>query len=172
MATGFILLVIFILVALVFSFICSVAEAVLLSVTPSYIENLRSTQPERAEMLKKLRQDNVDRSLAAILTVNTIAHTVGAILAGAQATIVFGSAGIGLFSGAMTLAILFLSEIIPKTIGAVYWPSLVGITAVFIRGSITILYPLIWISEKLMIMQKVTLKVLLMLHGVLLLLIL
>jgi len=144
-----ILLVIFILVALVFSFICSVAEAVLLSITPSYIENLRNTLPKRAEMLKKLRQDNIDRSLAAILTVNTISHTVGAILAGAQATIVFGSAWIGLFSGAMTLAILFLSEIIPKTIGAIYWPSLVGITAVFIRGAITILYPLIWMSEKL-----------------------
>jgi len=149
MATDVVLLIIFVLVALVFSFICSIAEAVLLSITPSHIENLRGTQPERAAMLKKLRQDNVDRSLAAILTVNTISHTVGAILAGAQATVVFGNAWIGLFSGAMTLAILFLSEIIPKTIGAVYWPSLVGVTAVFIRGSITVLYPLIWVSEKL-----------------------
>ena len=149
MTTDILLLIIFVLVALVFSFICSVAEAVLLSITPSHIENLRTTQPKRAEMLKKLRQDNIDRSLAAILTVNTISHTVGAILAGAQATVVFGNAWIGLFSGAMTLAILFLSEIIPKTIGAVYWPSLVGVTATFIRGSITLLYPLILISEKL-----------------------
>ena len=149
MGTEILLLIIFVLVALVFSFICSVAEAVLLSITPSHIEKLRTTQPKRAEMLKKLRQDDIDRSLAAILTVNTISHTVGAILAGAQATVVFGNAWIGLFSGAMTLAILFLSEIIPKTIGAVYWPSLVGVTALFIRGSITILYPLIWLSEKL-----------------------
>lgn len=143
------LLVLFVAGALVFSFICSVAEAVLLSITPSYIEKLRASEPKRAEVLKGLRQDNVDRSLAAILTVNTIAHTVGAIAAGAQATVVFGSAWIGVFSGAMTLAILFLSEIIPKTIGAVYWPHLVGPTAFFIRASIRLLYPLIWLSEGL-----------------------
>lgn len=144
-----IILVLFVAGALVFSFICSVAEAVLLSITPSYVEKLRGDQPERAAALKALRQDNVDRSLAAILTVNTIAHTVGAIASGAQATIVFGSAWIGLFSGAMTLAILFLSEIIPKTIGAVYWQSLVRPTMVFIQLSIKLLYPLIWVSEGL-----------------------
>ncbi|MBO6505833.1 MAG: HlyC/CorC family transporter [Kordiimonadaceae bacterium] len=144
-----ILLAIFVMGALVFSFICSVAEAVLLSITPSFIEKIRAEQPERADALKALRQDNVDRSLAAILTVNTIAHTVGAIASGAQATVVFGSTWIGLFSGIMTLAILFLSEIIPKTIGAVYWTSLVGPTMVFIRLSIKLLYPLIWISEGL-----------------------
>ncbi|MEX0298542.1 MAG: CNNM domain-containing protein, partial [Kordiimonas sp.] len=129
------LLIAFIFLALGFSFVCSVAEAVLLSITPSYIEQLKDTQPKRAEKLKALRQDNVDRSLAAILTVNTIAHTVGAIAAGAQATVVFGSAWIGVFSGAMTLGILFLSEIIPKTIGAIYWPGLVGVTMAFISVS-------------------------------------
>ena len=144
-----ILLIVFVVGALLFSFLCSIAEAVLLSITPSYVEKLRSSEPEKAEALKKLRQDSVDRSLAAILTVNTIAHTVGAIAAGAKATTVFGSAWIGLFSGIMTLAILFLSEIIPKTIGAIYWQSLVGPTAVFIRVSIKFLYPLIWISEGL-----------------------
>lgn len=143
------LLALFVTGALVFSFICSVAEAVLLSITPSYIEKLRTDAPKRADRLKRLRQDNVDRSLAAILTVNTIAHTVGAIAAGAQATVVFGSTWIGVFSGAMTLAILFLSEIIPKTIGAVYWPHLVGPTSLFIRISIRLLYPLIWLSEGL-----------------------
>ena len=143
------LLIVFVSLALVFSFLCSIAEAVLLSITPSFIEQLRASQPKRAEMLKILRQDKVDRSLAAILTVNTIAHTVGAIAAGAQATIVFGSTWIGLFSGVMTLAILFLSEIIPKTIGAIYWPSLVAVTMLFIRISIRLLYPLIWVSEGL-----------------------
>ncbi len=143
------LLITFVLLALVFSFLCSVAEAVLLSITPSYIEKLKASQPKRAVKLKTLRQDNVDRSLAAILTVNTIAHTVGAIAAGAKATVVFGSAWIGVFSGAMTLGILFLSEIIPKTIGAIYWPSLVGVTMTFITVSIKALYPLIWISEGL-----------------------
>jgi CBS domain containing-hemolysin-like protein len=99
--------------------------------------------------LKRLKQDNVDQSLAAILTLNTIAHTVGAIGAGAKATAVFGNAWFGLFSAVMTLMILFLSEIIPKTLGAVYWRQLAGLTAVFVRGLILALYPLIWLSEGL-----------------------
>ena len=125
-STDIVLLIIFVLGALLFSFLCSIAEAVLLSITPSYVEKLRSSEPERAEALKKLRQDNVDRSLAAILTVNTIAHTVGAIAAGAKATTVFGSAWIGLFSGIMTLAILFLSEIIPKPLARFTGKALLG----------------------------------------------
>ena len=75
----FTLLVMYILLALVFSFLCSVAEAVLLSVTPAYIANLQKKKPKKAVLLKRLKQDNIDRSLAAILTLNTIAHTVGAI---------------------------------------------------------------------------------------------
>ncbi|GAA4360246.1 CNNM domain-containing protein [Kangiella marina] len=144
-----ILLVVYILVALLFSFFCSIAEAVLLSITPSYIERLQQERPKRAELLKKLRLDNIDRSLAAILTLNTIAHTVGAIAAGAKATVVFGNAWIGLFSALMTLAILFFSEIIPKTIGAVYWEKLAPITAVLVRWLTKVLYPLIWVSEGL-----------------------
>lgn len=144
-----VLLLAYVLMALVFSFLCSVAEAVLLSITPSYIAGLRQDRPRRAALLKRLKQDNVDTSLAAILTLNTIAHTVGAIGAGAQATLVFGSAWFGLFSAIMTLMILFLSEIIPKTVGAVYWRNLVGFTAIFVRSLILILFPLIWISEKL-----------------------
>jgi CBS domain containing-hemolysin-like protein len=141
------LLVAYILGALLFSFLCSIAEAVLLSMSPSYIESQREKHPGRAALLKRLRQDNVDRSLAAILTLNTIAHTVGAIAAGAQATVVFGSAWIGAFSVAMTLAILFLSEIVPKTIGAVYWTHLATPTAFFVRGLIFVLYPLVFLSE-------------------------
>lgn len=147
--TDVILLVTYILLALVFSFLCSVAEAVLLSITPSYIAGLKEHKPKLAALLKQLKQDNVDQSLAAILTLNTIAHTVGAIGSGAKATIVFGSAWFGLFSAVMTLMILFLSEIIPKTLGAVYWRRLAGITATFVRGLILALYPLIWISEML-----------------------
>jgi len=110
------LLRIYVLLALIFSFLCSVAESVLLSITPSYIEGQKERRPKHAALLKRLRQDNVDRSLAAILTLNTIAHTVGAIAAGAKSTVVFGSAWFGLFSAVMTLLILFLSEIVPKTI--------------------------------------------------------
>jgi len=141
------LLVFYILLALAVSFACSIAEAVLLSITPSYIEGMRDTQPTRAALLKRLRQDNIDRSLAAILTLNTIAHTAGAIGAGAQATLVFGSVWTGVFSAVMTLAILFLSEIVPKTVGTVYWRTLVDPTAVFIRVLTVILYPLVWVSE-------------------------
>ncbi|GAB6190709.1 hemolysin family protein [Desulfocastanea catecholica] len=139
----------YVLLALIFSFLCSIAEAVLLSITPSYIESMKEKQPERAALLKRLKQDNVDRSLAAILTLNTIAHTVGAIGAGAEATIVFGSAWFGLFSAAMTLMILFLSEIIPKTIGAVHWSKLVTPTAYYVKILIVALYPIVWLSEQM-----------------------
>lgn len=144
-----VILIVYISLALVISFLCSVAEAVLLSVTPSYIEGLKEKRPKRAVLLKRLKQDEVDQSLAAILTLNTIAHTVGAIGAGAKATVVFGSAWFGLFSAVVTLMILFFSEIIPKTIGAVYWSKLTGPIAVFVRTSIIILYPLVWISERM-----------------------
>ncbi len=144
-----VLLITYILLALVFSFLCSIAEAVLLSITPSYIAGLQDKNPKLAALLKRLKQDNVDQSLAAILTLNTIAHTVGAIGSGSKATAVFGSAWFGLFSAVMTLMILFLSEIIPKTIGAVYWRGLAGLTARFVRTLILVLYPLIWVSEAL-----------------------
>lgn len=143
-----VLLIAYVLLALVFSFLCSVAEAVLLSITPSYIEGQKAKRPKRAALLKRLKLENVDRSLAAILTLNTIAHTVGAIGAGAKATMVFGSAWFGLFSAAITLLILFLSEIIPKTIGAVYWSKLVGPTALYVNFLIVALYPIVWLSER------------------------
>jgi CBS domain containing-hemolysin-like protein len=148
MSTDIILLIAYVFLALFFSFLCSIAEAVLLSITPSYIEEQREKNPQRGALLQKLRQDNVGQSLAAILTLNTIAHTVGAILSGAKATVVFGSAWFGLFSAIMTLAILFLSEIVPKTIGAIYWTKLTGVTAMFIKGIILSLYPIVWLSEK------------------------
>lgn len=144
-----VLLIAYVLLALVFSFLCSVAESVLLSITPSYIEGMKEKRPKHAALLKRLKQDKVDRSLAAILTLNTIAHTVGAIGAGAQATLVFGSAWFGLFSAVMTLLILFLSEIVPKTIGAVYWSKLVEPISFFVNTLIVFLYPIVWISEGL-----------------------
>jgi CBS domain containing-hemolysin-like protein len=142
------LLIIYVSIALLFSFLCSIAEAVLLSITPSYIEEQKEKYPKRAALLKRLRQDNIDQSLAAILTLNTIAHTVGAILSGAQATIVFGSTWFGLFSALMTLGVLFFSEIVPKTIGAIHWARLAGPTAAFVNSLILLLYPLVWLSER------------------------
>ncbi len=141
------LLLVYVLLALLFSFLCSIAEAVLLSITPSYVEKLKLTHPRKAAKVKRLRFDDVDRSLAAILTLNTIAHTVGAIVAGAKATHVFGDAWIGVFSAVITVLILVFSEIIPKTIGAVYWKSLTTVVIAFIHWLIRLLYPLIVFSE-------------------------
>lgn len=143
------LLFLYVLLALLFSFLCSIAEAALLSITPSYIAGLRESNPHKAALLKKLRQDNIDQSLAAILTVNTISHTVGAIGAGAKATAVFGDAWFGVFSGVMTLLILFLSEIIPKTLGALHWRKLAGFTLGYVNVLVKVMYPLIVVSEKL-----------------------
>ncbi len=143
------LLIAYVLLALGVSFICSIAEAVLLSITPSYIEGLKNKRPGRAALLKRLKHDKLDQALAAILTLNTIAHTVGAIGAGAKATVVFGSTWFGLFSAVMTLLILFLSEIVPKTIGAIYWSKLAGPISLFLNMLIVGLYPIVVISERL-----------------------
>lgn len=144
-----VMLVVYLLSAIVLSFLCSIAEAVLLSISPPFIEGMREARPKLAATLTRLRVDNVDQSLAAILTLNTIAHTAGAIGSGAKATLVFGSAWVGAFSALATLLILFLSEIVPKTLGALHWRTLAAPVAVFIRVLIVILYPLIKVSELL-----------------------
>ncbi len=135
-------------IALLFSFLCSVAEAVMLSVSPSFIAHLEKQGKSSANRIKKLK-GNIDQSLAAILTLNTIAHTLGAGGAGAEAAAYFGDQYVGLSMAVLTLLILFLSEIVPKTVGALYWRQLAGPTATFVQLLIWILYPLIWISERL-----------------------
>jgi CBS domain containing-hemolysin-like protein len=149
MTTDVLMLAVYVSAALFFSFLCSVAEAVLLCITPSYIGGLKAKKPKRAALLHKIKIEKVGQSLAAILTLNTIAHTVGAIGAGAKATVVFGSAWFGVFSAAMTLMILFFSEIVPKTIGALYWSKLVSPTVFFVRSLVFLLYPIVWVSEKM-----------------------
>ncbi len=135
-------------VALLFSFLCSVAEAVLLSVSPAFVAHQEHEGHPSAARLRRVK-DDVDRSLAGILTLNTIAHTVGAGGAGAEAAAYFGERWIGVSMAVLTLLILFLSEIVPKTLGAVYWRPLATPTAWFVRGLILSLYPLIWASERL-----------------------
>lgn len=124
------LLILYAVLAIFFSFLCSVLEAAFLSITPSYIRIKSSEGKKYASTLMHYKQD-VDKPLIAILTVNTIAHTVGAILVGVQAEKVFGDGRnmVGIVSAVMTLAILVLSEIIPKTIGATYWRALGNFTA-------------------------------------------
>lgn len=123
------LLIVFAVLSIFFSFLCSILEAVLLSVTPTFVNLKKKEGAPYASDLEILKND-VDKPLIAILTINTIAHTVGAILVGAQAKNVFDNSGNGVFivSAVMTILILVASEIIPKTIGATYWKSLAGFT--------------------------------------------
>ncbi|WP_017730125.1 hemolysin family protein [Nafulsella turpanensis] len=140
------LLIFYLLLALVVSFLCSILEASLLSFTPSYIESIRKEKPGLSKNLRQLK-DNIDRPLAAILSLNTIAHTVGAAGVGAQAAIVFNDVGTGIISGVLTLLILVFSEIIPKTLGARYWRQLSFFTAKTLRILIWALYPLVLLSN-------------------------
>lgn len=123
------LLIIYGVVSIFFSFLCSILEAVLLSITPTFINVKKKEGKSFANDLEALKKD-VDKPLIAILTLNTIAHTVGAILVGAQAKKVFNDEGNGVFivSAIMTVLILVASEIIPKTIGATYWKQLANFT--------------------------------------------
>ena len=124
------LLILFAVLSIFFSFMCSILEAALLSVTPSYIKIKNKEGKAYATTLANFKQD-IDKPLIAILTVNTISHTVGAILVGVQAEKIYGDGGnaVGIVSAVMTVAILVLSEIIPKTIGATYWQALGNFTA-------------------------------------------
>jgi len=142
------LLTIYIIIALGFSFLCSIAEAVLLSVTLPHIALLESQSKSSAAQLRKLKED-INKPLAAILTLNTIAHTVGAAGAGAQAAAVFGSTYVGIASAILTLLILVFSEIIPKTLGAHYWRQLAPITAYGLKLLIWALYPFVKLTELL-----------------------
>lgn len=142
------LLVAFATLSIGVSFLCSLLEAALLSMTPSYVAQLRDTRPELHARLSRLKQ-NIDQPLAAILTLNTIAHTVGATGVGAQVTVVFGEAWLGAASAIMTLLILFVSEIIPKTIGATYWRPLSALMAPLLDGMVWSLKPFIWVSERI-----------------------
>ncbi len=140
------LLLTYLLVALFVSFMCSILEAVLLSSTSSYIESLSNKGNSNAvEILKELKS-NIDKPIASILILNTFAHTMGAAGVGAQAQILFGQEMETLIAVLLTLAILYFSEIIPKTIGAVYWKKLLVPSAYLISFLIKITFPLVWIS--------------------------
>ena len=137
------LLIFYGVISIFFSFLCSILEAVLLSVTPTFINVKKQAGKEYATALEALKKD-VDRPLIAILTLNTIAHTVGAILVGKEAEGLYGNGdGYGVFivSAVMTILILVASEIIPKTIGATYWKSLANFTTKALKVLIS---PLKW----------------------------
>lgn len=134
--------------ALGISFLCSVLEAVLLSTPVSFISMKESQGVKTASLMMKYKT-NVDRPVAAILTLNTVAHTIGAAGVGSESVKVFGEAYFGIISAILTLLILVLSVIIPKTIGASYWRTLAMPSAKIIRILIILTYPLVWLSELL-----------------------
>lgn len=150
------LLIFFFVLSILFSFLCSIWEAVLLSITPSYVQRKLQEGSPVGKALDEYKED-IDRPLSAILTLNTIAHTVGAIGVGAQATVAFpnetfpiGTMNIHIepvIASLMTLAILILSEIIPKTIGANNWRGLAPFTVRSLRILLIILTPFVWISQ-------------------------
>ena len=133
--------------SIVLSALCSMLEATLLSTPLSFITGLEEQGVAGAARLKKLKQ-NTDRPISAILCLNTIANTVGASIVGSLVYEVYGDALVGAFSTVFTLAILFFSEIIPKTIGSNYWRSLAIPASAIINGMIVITFPLVWILEK------------------------
>jgi CBS domain containing-hemolysin-like protein len=139
------LLFVYLGLAIGVSFLCSILEAILLSVSQSYIAMLENDDRSSGSLMRNLK-DDIDRPLSAILTLNTFAHTVGAAGVGAQAQMVFGSGYVGITSAILTLLILFISEIIPKTLGATYWKTLAPVAARIIRVLIWILYPFVVIS--------------------------
>ncbi len=140
------LLILYLFLALGVSFLCSILEAVMLSTTASFIEIKKMQNLKGAHLFSELKE-NIDRPISAILSVNTIAHTVGAAGVGAQATALFGETWFGIISAVLTFLILIVSEIIPKTIGATFWKKLALPSAYIIRVLMFIAYPLVLFAE-------------------------
>ena len=140
-------LIIYFLIALVISFICSLLESVLLSLSIAHASVLEKDGTKTGKLMSELK-DNINRPLAAILTINTIANTIGAAGVGAQTHIIFGNEWVAFVSGVLTLSILIFSEIIPKTIGARYNKLLVPFSAYTINILMVVSWPFVILSEK------------------------
>jgi len=137
-----ILLLFYLFLALFVSFLCSVMESVLLS-TPIAFLNVKEERGYKSATTFIKLKSNIERPLSAILSLNTVAHTIGAAGVGAQATKMFGDLYFGIISAILTLLILVFSEIIPKTIGAIYWRRLALVSGVTINIMVIITYPLV-----------------------------
>jgi CBS domain containing-hemolysin-like protein len=141
-------LVLYFLVALVISFLCSLLEAVLLSISIAQVSVMEKEGHKSGIFMVELKK-NINRPLAAILTVNTVANTIGAVGVGAKTQLIYGNEWVTMASGTLTLSILIFSEIIPKTIGSVYNKSLAGFAAVSIKILMLVAWPFVIISEKI-----------------------
>ncbi|MBK95857.1 MAG: hemolysin [Planctomycetaceae bacterium] len=144
--TDFIPLILYLALALGFSFLCSILEAVLLSVGPGYIQSMIDRGSKAGERLQTLKTD-LDKSLSAVLTLNTIAHTMGAAGVGSEVNTLFDGKFLALSSAILTLLVLVLSEVIPKTLGARYCNALAKPTAILIHWLILALYPFVWMLQ-------------------------
>ncbi len=144
-----ILLLFYLFLALFVSFLCSVMESVLLSTPLSFLNVKKEEGHKAASIFIKLKQ-NVEKPLSAILSLNTVAHTIGAAGVGVQATNIFGEYYFGIITAVLTLLILIFSEIIPKTIGARYWRNLAMASGVIMNIMIIIAYPLVLFTSYLM----------------------
>ena len=141
------LLIAYFFLALGVSFICSLLESVILSVTHPHISILVKNNPKKGKLVQELK-DDINRPLAAILTLNTIANTVGAAGMGAQALNVYGSQAVAIASAVLTFSILIFSEILPKTLGAYFCRSLAIPSAYVIRVLMVIAFPFVWLSNR------------------------
>lgn len=141
------LLVTYLLLTLILSFMCSLLEATLLSSTSSYIESLdkKGYSPKTVDLAKDVKQ-NIDKSISSILTLNTFANTMGAAGVGAQAAIIFGSNWQAVIAFALTLMVLFISEIFPKTLGAIYWRKFIVPAVYIISFMVKVTYPFIFLA--------------------------
>ena len=132
--------------ALCVSFLCSLLESIILSITHSHVAVLAKTGSQAGRLLENMKE-NINKPLAAILTVNTVANVVGAAGVGAQTMKLFGSEWVAILTGLLTLCILIFSEIIPKTLGTVYWRPLAGPAVYMIKGLIYMTYPFVFLSN-------------------------
>ncbi|MCL1980715.1 MAG: hemolysin family protein [Proteobacteria bacterium] len=145
------MLLVFILavsVALLISTTCSLFEAALLSLSVAQVELMTETHPHQAANMKKLK-DNIEQPITAILTLNTVAQTIGATVAGAEAAVLFGRDGLIWFSLIFTLAILLFTEVVPKTIGVTFARQLAPHIVGPLRFMIMVLLPLIWLAQQM-----------------------
>ena len=139
-------LIAYLFLAIFVSFLCSIMESVLLSTPKSFLIVKQDKGHNWAKSFIDLKS-NIDKPLSAILSLNTIAHTIGAAGVGAQAVKVFGEAYFGIISAVLTFLILIFTEIIPKTIGVTYWKNLAKVSYFTIKSMIFITYPLIILSS-------------------------
>jgi CBS domain containing-hemolysin-like protein len=142
------LLLTYFLIAVGISFLCSILEAVLLSITPAFITVVKSKNQKSGALLE-YQKKNIDQSIGAILTLNTFAHTLGAAGVGAEAVKIFGEEYMFYISAILTILILVFSEIIPKTIGAYYWKQLARLSSRIIQILVIITYPLVYMMNKI-----------------------